>query len=193
MNITAGSTWSSPSSSAGSGNSNPQLWDMKWFTILSVPLLFGTIIVPIITGPVLRWLFRGYVKLKPFLRVIVIVLALSVSLTVYTWFSMNGLAGIYLAIVSSVILLALGLYQTLRAFRTRQHEVIWLVYFVFTRLCGVVTLVYFSFALVFVALGLFPAIHFVIYSREKIRGGEGNCMIGITESLGVSLLGAVLV
>ncbi|KAL2046149.1 hypothetical protein N7G274_001596 [Stereocaulon virgatum] len=175
MNITAGSTWSSPSSSAGSGNSNPQLWDMKWFTVLSVPLLFGTIIVPIITGPVLRWLFSVYTKLKPFRRVIVIVSALTVALTAYSWFAaISDRASIYLPIASSVILLALGLHQTRRAFRTGQHKIIWLVYCGFTILCGTLNSIFVIVPTMFAALALFPAIHFVIYSRERLRGRRGK-------------------
>jgi hypothetical protein len=149
---------------------------MKWFTILSVPLLFGTIIVPIITGPVLRWLFSVYTKLKPFWRVIVIVLVLTAALTVYIWFAEIGyiaILGFFLPLFSSVILLALGLHQTRRAFQTGQHKIIWLVYCGFTILCGTLNMLY-LYPTVFAALALFPAIHFVIYSRERFRGRRGK-------------------
>ena len=51
----------------------PRLWDMRWFGYLSGPLLFGTIIVPLIAGPTTRFLFRSWERYRGFWRVALIV------------------------------------------------------------------------------------------------------------------------
>ncbi|KAM0796937.1 hypothetical protein BDR22DRAFT_824663 [Usnea florida] len=57
------------------GNSTPQLWDLRWFALLSGPLLFGTIILPLITGPTIRYLCQSYVKLRVYWRLAFVLLA----------------------------------------------------------------------------------------------------------------------
>lgn len=66
QNPTSSSSASAYSVSTGSsqGTPNPQLWKMSAFGILSGPLLFVTIILPIIMGPTIRWLFQTYLRLK---------------------------------------------------------------------------------------------------------------------------------
>ena len=44
----------------GQGSSNPHLWDIRWFPLLSGPLLLGTIIAPLVTGPTIRYLCYSY-------------------------------------------------------------------------------------------------------------------------------------
>ena len=43
----------------------PRLWDLKTFAYLACPLLFGTIIMPLISGILLRYMVKGYVHLMP--------------------------------------------------------------------------------------------------------------------------------
>ena len=53
------STYSSSATPISSqGSPNPQLWNMSAFGILSGPLLFATIILPVIVGPLTRWLLQ---------------------------------------------------------------------------------------------------------------------------------------
>ena len=175
MNITPGANWSSPSSSAGSDNTNPQLWDMKWFAILSIPLLFVTIIVPIITGPVLHWLFGAYAKLKPFRRVIVVMLVFLILPTTFPWFGLiNDRAQMAVSIISTIIVLVLSLHETRRAFRTGHYKVIWLVYCALTIVCGTLDSESFPLPTLSVALPLYLAIHFFIYIRENFMARRGK-------------------
>ena len=50
----------SASVSCSQGSVNPQLWDMSAFGILSGSILLVTLIVPVILGPITRWLFRSW-------------------------------------------------------------------------------------------------------------------------------------
>ena len=45
-----------------------QLWDLRWFALLSAPLLFGTMILPLIIGPTIRYTCRVYVRVRVFWR-----------------------------------------------------------------------------------------------------------------------------
>ncbi|KAG8534063.1 uncharacterized protein KY384_000906 [Bacidia gigantensis] len=55
---------------------SPQVWDLRWFAILSAPLLFGTIILPLITGPVLRYVWTSYIRLRSYWRLSLVLLAI---------------------------------------------------------------------------------------------------------------------
>ena len=46
----------------GPAGPNPQVWDLRWFGILSGPLLFVTIILPLIIGPTIRCLLKSYIR-----------------------------------------------------------------------------------------------------------------------------------
>lgn len=65
LNLTS---YNHPSSNRDSPTT--QVWDIRWFAILSAPLLFVTIILPLFIGPVLRSVCHSYVKLWPYWRVI---------------------------------------------------------------------------------------------------------------------------
>ena len=55
-------TYNTTSSTSSPG---PKLWDMKMFGYLSGSLLFGTIIMPLISGTLLRSVVKTYTKLVP--------------------------------------------------------------------------------------------------------------------------------
>ena len=55
-------------SSNNQGSPNPRLWDMRWFFLLACPLLFTTIILPLILGPMIRYACRSYIALKNYWR-----------------------------------------------------------------------------------------------------------------------------
>lgn len=52
----------------GEDGPTAQVWDIRWFAILSAPLLFVTIILPLLIGPVLRSTIHSHVKLRPYWR-----------------------------------------------------------------------------------------------------------------------------
>ena len=50
----------SASVSCSQGSVNPQLWNMSTFGILSGSIFLVTLIIPVITGPITRWLLRSW-------------------------------------------------------------------------------------------------------------------------------------
>ncbi|KAI4222184.1 MAG: hypothetical protein L6R36_006330, partial [Xanthoria steineri] len=61
----------------------PQVWDLRWFLILSAPLLFGTIILPLATGPIIRSICHSYVRLGIYWVIVLRVLLVSSLFPVY--------------------------------------------------------------------------------------------------------------
>ena len=51
-----------PSSASSPG---PKLWDIKMFAYLAVPLLIGTVMMPLISGKLLRFVVKTYTRLVP--------------------------------------------------------------------------------------------------------------------------------
>lgn len=78
----AGSSSASVDSSQGSPN--PQLWNMSAFGILSGPLPFVTIILPVIMGPITRWLLKTYIRLKRFWRLVYVFMGVVIVALYYT-------------------------------------------------------------------------------------------------------------
>ena len=85
-NATNSSSASSSSANASSsqGGPNPQLWDMNAFGFLSGPLLIVTIILPVIMGPITRWLLQTYITLKRFWRLIYVFVGVAIITLYYT-------------------------------------------------------------------------------------------------------------
>lgn len=70
--------WLSPDVASNGQNAPTQrLWDMRWLAILSAPLLLGTILLPLLASPIVRWTFRRYVKLGVFWRLIFVLIGLA--------------------------------------------------------------------------------------------------------------------
>ena len=98
------------------GSPSPQLWDVRWFALLSGPLLFGTIILPLVTGPAIRYLCQSYVTLRVYWRLGFSFLAIAYpGLTYGLWF--NGasdygyIGGLILTILPSISISLYALYQ----------------------------------------------------------------------------------
>ena len=108
------------------GNSTPQLWDLRWFALLSGPLLFGTIILPLITGPTIRYLCQSYVKLRVYWRLGFVLLA-TVSLVTCLILNLNdqGDAGSWISSASNVMLQIIIVHQTVSSWRLRKSRRIW--------------------------------------------------------------------
>ena len=126
------------SGSAGSNNAttnanetdqdhlNPQLWDLRWFALLSGPLLFGTIIIPLITGPTIQYLCQSYVTLRVYWRLGVVLLAIAYLITVlvlkFNSTSDGLLAGTGLQIFCNLILWCLVSYQSWSTWREQGYK-----------------------------------------------------------------------
>lgn len=110
-------------------NLNPQLWDLRWFALLSGPLLFGTIIIPLITGPTIQYLCQSYVTLRVYWRLGVVLLAIAYLITVlvlkFNPTSDRLLAGAGLQIVCNFMLSCLVIYQLCSTWRVKEYQRIW--------------------------------------------------------------------
>lgn len=81
---------------------SPQVWDLRWFAILSAPLLFGTIILPLATGPVIRSICHSYVRLRIYW--VVVLRVVMVSLVVFGY----GMDVLILTSLSDLLLIAVA-------------------------------------------------------------------------------------
>ena len=69
----ANMTYITTSSASSPG---PKLWDMKMFGYLAGSLLFGTIIMPLISGTLLRFVVKTYINLVPWFHLAFVFLGL---------------------------------------------------------------------------------------------------------------------
>ncbi|KAL9631542.1 MAG: hypothetical protein Q9204_004186, partial [Flavoplaca sp. TL-2023a] len=77
-------SYDQPSNNSSSeDSSSPHVWDLRWFPILSAPLLFGTIILPLMTGQIVRSVCQTYVKLRIYWLVITLTLLAPATFVVY--------------------------------------------------------------------------------------------------------------
>ena len=108
------------------GNSTPQLWDLRWFALLSGPLLFGTIILPLITGPTIRYLCQSYVKLRVYWRLGFVLLA---TVSLITCLVLNLInpegVGYWIFVVAYITTPTVVIYQTISAWSLRKSRRIW--------------------------------------------------------------------
>lgn len=108
LNITAYNQHNSKNDSTGSTEAgvtsedspSPQVWDLRWFAILSGPLLFGTIILPLSTGPAIRYVCRSYLRHRFYWRLGLEPVAL--ALVIYSYVTQL----IYLAVLCDIFLVA---------------------------------------------------------------------------------------
>ena len=107
------------------GNSSPQLWDLRWFALLSGPLLFGTIILPLITGPIIRYLCQSYVKLRVYWRLGFSLVAIAYLITTILSYFVAGGGLTQIAFDSAC--LGFILYQILRTWWGKRRPRIWLL------------------------------------------------------------------
>lgn len=125
MNVTEGSAkdWLKTGRKNNQSTSNPQLWDLRWFALLSGPLLFGTVILPLVTGPAIRYLCESYVTLRVYWR-------LGFSLLAIAYFFLFYLLDIslYLNIICDTTLVSFVSYQVLSAWRFKRGRCVWTLY-----------------------------------------------------------------
>lgn len=68
---------------------NARLWNMRWFAYLAAPLLFVTIILPILAGPIFRQILQWYIKLRKFWLVGFIIVWSLYTVAMYYLLSLN--------------------------------------------------------------------------------------------------------
>ena len=137
MNITPSSTanWLSADDGNTQTNANPRTWDIKWFAILAGPLLFGTIILPLVTGPTLRWISQSYVKLRAFWRLGFVLSGIIYLILYYTLITETDTYGaMVLTALCDGPLEILAFYKLLAALRQRERRVTWGLFWVLSSL-----------------------------------------------------------
>lgn len=133
MNVTESPVkkWLSPNvPSNGQDAPTQRLWDMRWFAVLSAPLLLGTILLPLLAGPVVRWTFQKYDKLGIFWRVIFMLIPTVYLILYYVVTYDNDSSASYvlswpLTIVCDSLLAAFTLYHGYIAFRLEERGALW--------------------------------------------------------------------
>ena len=184
MNITPSSTahWLQADDGELTTNANPRTWDIKWFAILAAPLLFGTIILPLVTGPVMRWLSQSYIKLRTFWRLGFVIFGIIYLVLYYTLITKTNTDGAtVLAAVCDGPLELFAFYQLFKALRDKQRRTIWGLFWALASLllCLDFAPVFFSYSIystrwspaAYVLWGAFGwialfVVLFFIYSRE---------------------------
>ena len=115
--------------SAGAGGPNPQLWDLRWFALLSGPLLFGTIIIPLITGPALRYICRSYVTLRGYWRLGFALFVVVYPIVYYSFIYSLKEGLIFGAAIANIILDSaltfFVVYQLYNAWRIKKRRGLW--------------------------------------------------------------------
>lgn len=163
---------------------NPRLWDLRWFFYLSVPLLCVTIILPLITGPILRGLFQSLSKLWKFWRLSFVlsgfVYLICYYSLVFTESVAQSLASWLLTGICDGPLAIFTLYQGYRAFYLKESKTRWTFCWVFavTLVCMVLDfgpnipgplLLYGAFGWFFILL-----VRLVQYSRSRQPKGPAR-------------------
>ncbi len=165
---------STTSSNNDQGSPNPQVWDLRWFALLSGPLLFGTIILPLITGPAIRYLCQSYVTLRVYWRLGFVFLAVTYLILFY---SLEHLDVDYiLDVISDSALSLFVCYQVFIAWRSKKRRWVWTCCLVLVLMVwlldtvtpvGNVTIPYGFFGWMVMLLILL-----IIYRREAIAKGR---------------------
>lgn len=129
----------SNSTQPNSGDSSPtqRLWDLRWFPILAAPLLFTTIIVPLIVGPSIQWLAQTGLKFRKFWR-FSIFFDLAGYLTLYYIYLNNRRINAALISVCDGSAWLIGFHRLVRAVVLKKNRVMWFVFLALASACGVV-------------------------------------------------------
>lgn len=127
----------STQSNSSADDATQRLWDLRWFAILSVPLLFATIILPLIAGPLVRWLLQTYLRFRKFWR-----FALPVTVVVYIicyYVLSEGEGGVVIGLVlfsiCDVSVILIGGVRALRTRGTKGKRVRWWMFVTFSIGC----------------------------------------------------------
>ena len=113
----------------------PRLWDMNMFVYLAVPLLFGTIVMPLISGTLLRFIVKIYTHLIPWYDVACAVLW---PLWLFYW-EVKFLPGPVRRSVDALVV-AVVIYQTYRAFLKKVRRTLFSAFSIVIVVCFILDL-----------------------------------------------------
>ena len=134
MNITETSVPLIPSSSSSGNGPTQHLWDLRWFAMLSAPLLFATIILPLIAGPAARWLLQMCLRLRRFWRFLFVALAIVYVVCYYMYRDLDPLGSIPMFLCDFSVVIV-GTCRLCITFWTGKEVVRWPVFMVFAMIC----------------------------------------------------------
>ena len=101
---------------------NARLWNMRWFAYLAAPLLFATIILPILAGPIFRQILQWYDKLRKFWLVGFVIVWILYTVMTYVFIYFDTYVIVMLAFYdSSIVVITTGrAYVAWKAVHSRQ-------------------------------------------------------------------------
>ena len=102
--------------------------------VLTVPLLFATIILPLVIGPSIRWLLQTYYTVRRFWRFFIFPLV-PAYLACYYKFSNNRPVNILLIQVRDNTVLGIAVVGAYRDLREGNRNIAWRLFMLFTLLC----------------------------------------------------------
>ena len=167
------------------GNLTAQVWDLRWFALLSGPLLFGTIILPLITGPAIQYLCHSYVTLRVYWRLGFVFLAVAYLVLFYSLaysgaYSGNdeyGFVAFTLEMICDSTFSIFVCYQVFIAWRFKKRRWVWNCCLVLVLLVWLLDLGVIYTGHVSISFGVFGWIIIllallIIYRREAIAKGR---------------------
>ena len=103
----------------------PKLWDMKTFAYLTVPLLLGTIIMPLLASTLLRYVVKAYIRLRPWslLAIVLLLLLGLICLDTLQKFLSRTLRYSLEAITGAVVIYVISLLLDRKLTKGRPHSV----------------------------------------------------------------------
>ena len=110
----------------------PRLWDMNMFVYLAVPLLFGTIAIPLISGKLLRFVVKAHTHLMPWYPLAYLIVWL--FLLIY-FIASTKIDYLSTRLCLDALVVVVVIYQTYRAFRKKEHRILFSGFLVGIAVC----------------------------------------------------------
>ena len=129
---------SSDQSSSTENDPTQRLWDLRWFAILSVPLLFATIILPLVIGPSIRWLLQTFLTVRKFWRFSIFPIVPAYLACYYKFLNNHSIVNQVLLNLCDVTVLIVGILGTWRAIREKMKIKRWASFLLFAIGCTLV-------------------------------------------------------
>ena len=139
------------------------IWDIRWFGLLSAPLLFVTIILPLILGPSVRKVCHNYVRLRVYWRVGLITLFAVYFVLMYVFYFRKAFRyGITMMSICFLMNMGFVSFQFITAQKWKKMVLFFIIaiIFAFTTALGVS---YGPLIILPIAVGVFSFVTFVLF------------------------------
>lgn len=125
----------STQSSSSDVDPTQRLWDLRWFGILSGPLLFLTIIFPLIIGPLIRWLLQTYLRVRGLWRNFIFIPGLVFLVCYYKYLNNHRLVNTVLISLWDGSVLLIGIFRLCKALHSKEKRAKWGIFVLFAIVC----------------------------------------------------------